>query len=42
MVGKQRDDIDVKMHISNVKKLAFYSVLFSFKFCSYYEESNKK
>ena len=39
---KTKTDNDVKTQMSDVKKLVFCSVLFSFKFCSYYQDINKK
>ena len=38
----KKTDNDVKTQMSDVKKLVFCSVLFSFKFCSYYQDINKK
>ena len=39
---KKKTGNDVKTQMSDVKKLVFCSVLFSFKFCSYCQEINKK
>lgn len=41
-LGEERDDCDVKTQMSVVEKPIFCSVSFSFKFCSYGQESNKE